>query len=333
MINFKAPLRDIRFVREELLNFDAHYQSLPNFDEISDDLTSAIIEEGAKFCENVLAPLNRIGDVEGCRLEDGEVHTPSGFKEAYEKYVAGGWTGISQEPAYGGQGLPESLRLVMTEMVGTANWSWGMYTILSTGARHTISEHGTEDQKQAYLTKLVDGSWMGTMCLTEPHCGTDLGQLRTKAERNDDGSYRLTGTKIFISAGEHDWAENIIHIVLARLPGAPSGTKGISLFIVPKYRVYSDGTVGERNNVSCGALEHKMGVNGSATCVMNFDGAEGYLIGQPNKGLACMFTFMNTARLDTAVQGVCHAELGYQGSLAYAKDRFAGPCSIWSKGC
>ena len=324
MIDYKAPLRDIRFVRDELLNFGAHYQTLPECDGLSGDLTNAIIEEGAKFCTSVLAPLNRVGDAEGCRLENGEVHTPSGFKEAYAQYVLGGWTGLSQEAAYGGQGLPESLRLVMTELIGTANWSWGMYTVLSTGARHTISEHGTEDQKQAYLTKLVEGRWMGTMCLTEPHCGTDLGQLRTKAESNDDGSYRLTGTKIFISAGDHDWAENIVHIVLARLPDSPSGTKGISLFIVPKLKVNADGSIGEANNVSCGSLEHKMGVNGNATCVMNFDGAEGYLIGPPNKGLACMFTFMNTARLDAAIQGVCHAELGYQGSLAYAKDRLQG---------
>ncbi|GAB3106359.1 acyl-CoA dehydrogenase [Aestuariicella hydrocarbonica] len=321
MADYKAPLRDIQFTMYELLDYEQHWQALPKFEETGADIANAIMEENAKFCENVLAPINQSGDAEGCQWNDGEVTTPKGFKEAYQQFVEAGWPSMTHSPDHGGQGLPPSLGLVLNEMVGTANWSWGMYPGLSHGAMNTIEEHGTDEQKEVYLTKLVSGEWTGTMCLTEPHCGTDLGMLRTKAEPNADGSYAISGTKIFISAGEHDMAENIVHIVLARLPDAPAGTKGISLFIVPKFNIAEDGSVADRNGVSCGSIEHKMGIKASATCVMNFDNAKGYLIGPPNRGLNCMFTFMNTARLGTALQGVAHAELGFQKSLDYARDR------------
>ncbi|UTA49248.1 acyl-CoA dehydrogenase C-terminal domain-containing protein [Simiduia sp. 21SJ11W-1] len=321
MSDYKAPLREIQYVMWELLGYEQHYQSLPGGDEASSDVVNAVLEEGAKFCENVLAPINAVGDQEGCKWNDGEVKTATGFKEAYQQYVEAGWPSMCHHVEHGGQGLPQSLGTVLSEMVGSANWSWGMYPGLSHGAMNTIEAHGTDEQKEHYLTKLVEGSWTGTMCLTEAHCGTDLGMLRTKAEPNADGSYNITGTKIFISAGEHDMAENIVHIVLARLPDAPAGTKGISLFIVPKFNVNADGSLGERNNLKCGSLEHKMGIHGNATCVMNFDGAKGFLIGPPNKGLNCMFTFMNTARLGTALQGLAHAEVGFQKSLEYARDR------------
>ena len=321
MPEYKAPLRDMRFAMNELLNIEQHYATLPGGEEATPELIDAILEEGAKFAENELAPLNRSGDQEGCRWEDGEVFTPSGFKEAYNKFVEGGWPSLSHSPDLGGQGLPESLGIVINELVGTANWSWSMYPGLSHGAMNTLEAHGTNEQQQEYLVPLIEGRWTGTMCLTEPHCGTDLGLLRTKAEPNDDGSYAISGTKIFISAGEHDMAENIIHIVLARLPDAPRGTKGISLFIVPKHHVNADGSLGERNGVSCGSLEHKMGIHGNSTCVMNFDQARGYLIGPANKGLNCMFTFMNTARIGTALQGLAHAEFGFQNSLIYARER------------
>ncbi|WP_293267283.1 acyl-CoA dehydrogenase C-terminal domain-containing protein [Neptunomonas sp.] len=320
MPEYKAPIREIQFVMNEVLESEKHYASLPGCEEATPDMISAIIEEGAKFSERVLSPLNQVGDQEGCQFSDGEVTTPTGFKEAYQQYVEGGWPSLAHDPAHGGQGLPESIGTVISEMVGTANWSWGMYPGLSHGAMNTLHEHGTDEQKEVYLTKLVSGEWTGTMCLTEPHCGTDLGLLRTKAEPQADGSYKVSGTKIFISAGEHDMADNIIHIVLARLPDAPAGTKGISLFIVPKFTPESEG-VGARNGVACGSLEHKMGIHGNSTCVMNFDEATGYLIGPANKGLNCMFTFMNTARLGTALQGLAHAEWGFQNSLPYAKDR------------
>lgn len=323
MPEYKAPLRDIKFVMTELLDSEQHYANLEGAEDATPDMIDAIIGEGAKFCEQVLSPLNQVGDNEGCTWSEDGVKTPTGFKEAYQQYVEGGWPSMTADPNYGGQGLPHSLGLVMSEMVGTSNWSWGMYPGLSHGATNTIEAHGTEEQKQTYLTKLISGEWTGTMCLTEPHCGSDLGTLRTKAEPNADGTYAITGTKIFISAGEHDMAENIVHIVLARLPGAPEGTKGISLFIVPKQLPNEDGSSGESNAVSCGSIEHKMGIHGNATCVMNFDGAKGWLIGPENKGLNCMFTFMNTARIGTAIQGLGAAELGFQGSLAYAKDRLA----------
>ncbi|WP_286236887.1 acyl-CoA dehydrogenase C-terminal domain-containing protein [Neptuniibacter halophilus] len=318
MPEYKAPLRDMSFVLNEVLQSEAHYSNLPGCEEATPDMLSAIMEEGAKFAERVLSPLNQVGDQQGCTWNDGQVTTPEGFKEAYQQFVEGGWPSLSHETEYGGQGLPESVGIVINEMVGTANWSWSMYPGLSHGAMNTLGAHGTEEQKETYLTKLVSGEWTGTMCLTEPHCGTDLGMLRTKAEPQADGSYKISGTKIFISAGEHDMADNIVHIVLARLPDAPEGTKGISLFIVPKHLPEAPGA---DNGVSCGSLEHKMGIHGNATCVMNFDNATGYLIGPANKGLNCMFTFMNTARLGTALQGLAHAEWGFQNSLEYAKER------------
>lgn len=321
MADYKAPLRDIQFAMNELLDYPAHYADLPNGEEASPEVVSAIIEEAAKFCENVLAPLNSVGDQEGCQWNDGEVTTPTGFKEAYQQYVEAGWPSMTHSAEHGGQGLPPSLGTVINEMVGESNWSWGMYPGLSHGAMNTVAAHGTDEQKETYLTKLISGEWTGTMCLTEPHCGTDLGMLRTKAEPNTDGSYAISGTKIFISAGEHDMAENIVHIVLARLPDAPAGTKGISLFIVPKFNIAADGTLADRNGVKCGSIEHKMGIHGNSTCVMNFDGAKGFLIGPPNKGLMAMFTFMNTARLGTAIQGLAHAEIGFQKSLDYARER------------
>ncbi|MEZ5511285.1 MAG: acyl-CoA dehydrogenase C-terminal domain-containing protein [Gammaproteobacteria bacterium] len=323
MPDYKAPRRDIQFLLHEVLNAEEHYKALRGDEDVNRDLIDAIVEEGAKFCENELAPLNRSGDEEGCGFENGVVTTPKGFKEAYGKYIEGGWPSLSAHVEDGGQGLPNSLGIVMSEMMGTANWSWGMYPGLSHGAIKTLEQHGTKEQKDTFLTRLVSGEWTGTMCLTEPHCGTDLGILRTKAEPNADGSYAISGTKIFISAGEHDMVDNIIHIVLARLPDAPKGTKGISLFIVPKVNVNSDGSLGERNTVTCGSIEHKMGIKASATCVMNFDKAKGFLIGPPNRGLNCMFTFMNTARVGTAIQGVAAAEGSYQGALAYAKERLA----------
>ena len=321
MPDYKAPLRDMRFLLHEVLDMTTHYQTLPGSEDLDADTVDAVLEEGSKFAERVLAPLNAVGDQQGCHFNNGAVTTPDGFKEAYQQYVEGGWPALSHRPEYGGQGLPDSLGIIMNELIGTANWAWSMYPGLSHGAMNTLEIHGTEEQKQTYLTKLVSGQWTGTMCLTESHCGTDLGLLRTKAEPQADGSYKITGTKIFISAGEHDMAENIVHIVLARLPDAPAGTKGISLFIVPKFLPNAEGEIGERNAVQCGSIEHKMGIHGNATAVLNFDGAKGFLIAEPNKGLQAMFVFMNTARLGTAIQGLAHAEWAFQNSLAYAKDR------------
>ncbi|MFV0476768.1 MAG: acyl-CoA dehydrogenase C-terminal domain-containing protein [Parahaliea sp.] len=323
MPEYKAPLRDISFVMNELLESEALYQSLPGYEEASADLMNAIIEEGAKFAENVLVPINQSGDEQGCSWSPEGVATPDGFKSAYLQYVENGWPALSADVEHGGQGMPNLLGSIISELVGSANWSWGMYPGLSHGAIKTIEAHGDDEQKQKYLTKLISGDWSGTMCLTEAHCGSDLGLLRTKAEPQADGSYSITGTKIFISAGDHDMTDNIVHIVLARLPDAPEGTKGISLFIVPKVNVNNDGTLGERNTVNCDSIEHKMGIKASVTCVMSFDGAKGYLIGPPNKGLACMFTFMNTARIGTAIQGLAASELSFQGALTYARDRLA----------
>ncbi|MGQ9425743.1 acyl-CoA dehydrogenase C-terminal domain-containing protein [Gilvimarinus sp. F26214L] len=321
MTEFKAPLRDIRFVRDELLDFPGLWAKLPGCEEITPDMTEAILEELGKFCENELAPLNQRGDEQGCRLEGTEVKTPDGFKEAYQLFVESGWPALATSPEYGGQGLPHSLGMVMNELLGTANWSWSMYPLLSHGAKVSLEAHGDDALKATYLTKLSEGQWTGTMCLTEPHCGTDLGLLRTKAEPQADGSYHLTGTKIFISSGEHDMAENIVHLVIARTPDAPEGTKGISLFLVPKFLPNDDGSLGERNKVTCGSLEEKMGIHGNATCVLNFDGAKGFLVGELNKGLNHMFTMMNSARLGVALQGLAHLELGLQNATAYARDR------------
>ncbi|MEK8086687.1 acyl-CoA dehydrogenase C-terminal domain-containing protein [Aquabacterium sp. A3] len=321
MPQYKAPLRDMRFLLNEVFDYPAHYASLPNGEDATPDMVDAILEGCATFCEEVLSPLYLTGDQEGCTINDGEVTTPKGYKEAYAEYAAGGWQGLAHPKVYGGQELPMSLNLLKSEMMGTANWPFTMYPGLSLGCMNTIYLHGNDKQKETYLPPLIEGRWAGTMCLTEPQCGTDLGQVKTKAEPQADGSYKLTGTKIFISSGEHDLTENIIHIVLARLPDAPKGTRGISLFIVPKFIVNADGSLGERNTVKAGALEHKMGIRASATCVMNFDDATGYMISQPNKGLEAMFTFMNSARIGTALQGLAHAELSYQGSLPYAKER------------
>ncbi|GAB5452304.1 MAG: phenylacyl-CoA dehydrogenase [Halioglobus sp.] len=323
MPEFRAPTRDIRFVINEVLESEKLYQTLPGCEDASEDIINAIVEEGGKFAEEVLAPLYQSGDEEGCTWSEDGVKTPTGFADAYRQYVENGWPALSADAEYGGQGLPNLLGIVMNELAGTANWSWLMYPGLSHGAINTLEEHGDEHQKQLYLTKLISGEWTGTMCLTESHCGSDLGLLRSKAEPQADGSYAITGTKIFISAGEHDMAENIVHIVLARLPDAPEGTKGISLFIVPKFNVNEDGSVGERNAVHCASIEEKMGIHGNATAVLNFDGAKGFLIGPPNRGLNCMFTFMNVARIGTAIQGLAHTERSFQGALAYAKDRLA----------
>ncbi|MFC3903640.1 hypothetical protein SAMN05421749_102443 [Acinetobacter marinus] len=320
---YKAPLRDVRFLMNEVFDFSSHYKTLSNGELADPDTVDMILEGAADFCENVLAPLNQSGDDEGCTFDNGEVKTPKGFKAAYDQFIQGGWQGLSYPEEFGGQNLPQSLNLIKAEMMGTANWSFQMYPGLSIGCMNTILQFGTEEQKQTYMPHLVAGTWSGTMCLTEPQCGTDLGQVKTKAEPQADGTYAISGTKIFISAGEHDLTENIIHIVLARLPDAPEGTRGISLFIVPKFMPTADGGVGERNPVTCGSIEHKMGIKASATAVLNFDNAVGYLIGEPNKGLHAMFTFMNTARIGTAIQGICHAELAFQGALPYAKDRMS----------
>ncbi len=321
MPTYKAPLRDMRFLINEVLDYPAHYARLSNGGEATPDMVEAILEGAATLCEEVLAPLNLSGDQEGCHFDAGEVRTPAGFREAYRQFVEGGWQGLSFPSEFGGQGLPTSLSVFKAEMMGAANWSFSMYPGLSLGCINTLLRYASEAQKSRYLPALVSGEWTGTMCLTEPQCGTDLGQIRTRAEPQPDGSYQITGTKMFVSAGEHDLASNIVHIVLARLPGAPTGTRGISLFVVPKFLVREDGSAGQRNAVSCGSIEHKMGIRASATAVLNFDEAIGQLIFEPNKGLEAMFTFMNTARIGIAVQGIAHAEASFQGALSYARER------------
>jgi alkylation response protein AidB-like acyl-CoA dehydrogenase len=320
MVTYQAPLRDIRFVMNEVLDYPGHYQSLPHGEDASSDVVEAIVDAAATFCQEVLSPLNATADQEGCHFQAGEVTTPTGFKEAYAQFVAGGWQSLSFPAEYGGQGLPVSLNLIKSEMMGTANWAFTMYPGLSIGCINTLLQYGTEPLKRQYLPKLVAGEWTGTMCLTEPQCGSDLGQVKTMATPLPDGTYALSGTKIFISSGEHDLTDNIVHIVLARLPDAPPGTRGISLFVVPKCLVMPDGSLGARNRVQCGSLEHKMGIHGNATAVLHFDGAVGTLIAEPNRGLEAMFTFMNTARIGTAIQGVAHAELSFQGALRYAHE-------------
>lgn len=323
MPTYKAPLRDIRFVLEDLLDCDNHYQKLEGVVELGDDLREAIINEAAKFAENVLALCNQSGDEEGCHFKDGNVTTPKGFKEAFKLYAEGGWASLSAEESVGGQSLPASVGIVVNELFGSANWAWNMYTGLTFGAVKCIGLHGSEDQRQTYVRKMVEGTWTGTMCITEAHCGSDVGLAKTKAELQADGSYKITGTKFFITGGDHDMAENIVHLVLARTIGAPEGTKGISLFICPKYLPDANGNPGERNSVSAGSIEKKMGIKASATCVMNFDGAKAFMVGEENSGLAQMFTMMNEARIGTALQGLCGVSSAYQGSLAYAKDRLA----------
>jgi len=321
MTPYKAPLRDMRFQMNEVFDYPAHYASLPDCADATPDIVDAILESAAKLAEDILAPLNLSGDLEGCQFKDGVVATPAGFKEAYARFVADGWQGLSFPIEYGGQGLPASVSAFKSEMMGTANWSFNMYPGLSLGCISTILRYGTEAQKAQYLPSLVSGKWTGTMCLTEAQCGTDLGQIRARAEPQADGSFRVTGTKVFISSGEHDLTENIIHVVLARLPGAAAGTRGISLFIVPKVIVNADGSLGERNAVRCGSIEHKMGIRASATAVLNFEAATASMIGEPNKGLEAMFNFMNTARIGTAIQGIAHAEASFQCALPYALER------------
>jgi len=323
MANYTAPLRDMRFVMNEFLDA-GKLTELPGYEEMTPDLIDAVLEEAAKVCQEVLHPLNRSGDEEGCTFENGVVRTPQGFKEAYETFKDGGWVGIACDPEWGGQGLPKLVNAMVEEMICSANLSFGMYPGLSHGAYVALNAHGAQEQKELYLPKLVSGEWSGTMCLTEPQCGTDLGLIRTKADPNDDGSYSITGTKIFISAGEHDLTENIIHLVLARLPDAPPGVKGISLFVVPKFLPNEDGTVGPRNGVQCGSIEHKMGIKASATCVMNFDQAKGWLVGKPHKGMQAMFTMMNTERIAVGIQGLGLGEAAYQGAVEYARERLQG---------
>ncbi|WP_114184699.1 acyl-CoA dehydrogenase C-terminal domain-containing protein [Microvirga aerophila] len=321
---YKAPVEDVMFLLNDVFPIERH-NNLPGFADATPDTVEAILSEGAKLCEEVFAPLNLPGDQEGCkRHPDGSVTTPKGFKEAYEAFVAGGWMGLSAPEEFGGQGLPTTLNTVMQEFLSSANLALGMYPGLTQGAIAALVVHASQDIKDIYLPKMVEGAWTGTMNLTEPHCGTDLGLLKTKAVPNGDGSYAISGTKIFISAGEHDMAENIVHLVLARIEGAPAGTKGISLFVVPKFLVKEDGSLGERNGVSCGSIEHKMGIHGNATCVMNYDGAKGWLIGQENRGLNAMFVMMNEARLAVGVQGLAQSEVAYQNAVAYAKDRLQG---------
>ena len=321
MGQYIAPLRDMQFVMHELLNVESELKDLPKHADLDAETINQVLEEAGKFCSDVLFPLNRSGDEEGCSWNDSVVTTPKGFKEAYQQYVEAGWPALACDPDFGGQGLPVLVNNAVYEMMNSANQAWTMYPGLSHGAYECLHEHGTAEQKATYLAKLVSGEWTGTMCLTEPHCGTDLGMLRTKAAPNSDGSYAITGTKIFISSGEHDMAGNIIHLVLARLPDAPIGTKGISLFVVPKFLPDASGNVGERNGIKCGSIEHKMGIHGNSTCVMNLDDARGWLVGEANRGLNAMFVMMNAARLGVGSQGLGLTEVTYQNSLVYAKER------------
>ncbi len=324
MPTYKAPVDDVRFLLTDVLNI-RRYDNLAGFADASPDVVDAILTEGARLCEEVFAPTNQAGDREGCtRHPDGRVTTPSGFREAYAAFVEGGWMGLPAPVPYGGQGLPGYLNTVMQEFVSSANLALGMYPALTQGAIAALMVHGSDEQKRRFLPRMVSGEWTGTMNLTEPQCGTDLGLLTTKAVPQPDGSYAITGTKIFISAGEHDLAENIIHLVLARIEGAPAGTKGISLFVVPKMLLGEDGSAGARNGVSCGAIERKMGIHGNATCVMNYDGATGWLVGEAHRGLNAMFVMMNEARLAVGVQGLAQSEIAYQNAAAYAKERLQG---------
>jgi alkylation response protein AidB-like acyl-CoA dehydrogenase len=320
---YDPPLRDMRFVLNELFRDDG-FGDIPAHAEFTPDLTDAVLEEAARFCRDVLLPLNRSGDEEGCLIENGVVRTPKGFQEAYKQFAEGGWTALASDPQWGGQGLPEAVNKLVEEMICGANLSFSLYPGLTHGATTAIEGHAADALKQAYLPRMVSGEWSGTMCLTEAHCGTDLGLLRTRAVPQDDGSYRITGSKIFISAGEHDLTENIVHLVLARLPDAPGGVKGISLFLVPKYLPKDDGTPGPTNGVACANIEHKMGLKASATCQMNFEESVGWLVGEPNKGMAAMFTMMNTERVSVGIQGLGVGEAAYQAAVWYAKDRIQG---------
>jgi alkylation response protein AidB-like acyl-CoA dehydrogenase len=323
MQTYNAPLRDMRFVLHELHGLDK-LNAYPKYADFTADVVDSVLEEAAKIATEVLLPLNAVGDLEGCHLENGVVRTPKGFKEAYNLFREGGWASLGSDPQWGGQGLPESVNKLVEEMISATNCAFGLYPGLTHGATRALEGHGTEELKQAYLPKMIEGTWSGSMCLTEPHCGTDLGLLRTRAVPKGDGSYRIDGSKIFISAGEHDLTENIIHLVLAKLPDAPPGVKGISLFLVPKFIPNADGAPGPRNGVVCTGIEHKMGLKGSATCQLTFEDAQGWLIGEPHKGMQAMFTMMNTERLAVGVQGLGIGEAAYQAGVAYAKDRVQG---------
>jgi len=321
MGQYIAPRRDMQFVLHELLDVENEFKAMPAFAEIGKDLIDQVIEQAGKFTAEVLFPLNQSGDHEGCHFKDGEVTTPKGFKEAYKRYCEAGWPSLSADTEFGGQGLPHTVQYTVQEMLNSANQAFTMYPGLGHGAYEALHAHGTDEQKQTYLPKLISGEWCGTMCLTEPHAGTDLGLLRTKAEPDGNGAYKLTGTKIFVSAGEHDLAPNIIHLVLAKLPDSPPGTRGISLFIVPKFVPDANGNPGARNRIRCGSIEHKLGIRANATCVMNLEDATGYLVGEPHKGLMAMFVMMNGARLGVGLQGLGLTEVAYQNSAAYAKER------------
>jgi len=321
--HYTAPLADVRFALYDVLEVEKLFARLPSCEALNRELMDAVLEEAAKFSQAVLAPLNQTGDSQGCTFDKNTagVTTPEGFKHAYEQFVEGGWAGLTAPEAFGGQGLPETIGAPVKEFIDSANLAWGTYPLLSHGAIEALRVIGEDWQREAFLKPIAEGRWTGTMCLTEAHCGSDLGLLKTRAEPNPDGSYAITGTKIFITAGEHDFTDNIVHLVLARLPDAPPGVKGISLFIVPKLKVDREGKIGERNAVRCGAIEHKMGLKGSATCVMKFDGAQGWLIGEPHRGLNAMFVMMNTARLAVGLQGLALSERAYQNALGYARER------------
>ncbi len=322
MADYQAPLRDMRFVLNEVFDAPKLWQALPALAEVVDAETAdAILEEAGKITANSIAPLNRSGDEEGCRWDDGAVSTPAGYREAYQLYAEGGWVGVGGDPAFGGMGMPKVISAQVEEMMNSASLAFGLYPMLTSGACLSIYAHASEELKQKYLPNMYAGVWSGSMCLTEPHAGTDLGIIRTKAEPQADGSYKVSGTKIFITGGEHDLTENIIHLVLAKLPDAPAGSRGISLFLVPKVLVNDDGSLGERNSLSCGSIEHKMGIQASATCVMNFDGATGWMVGEANKGLAAMFTMMNYERLGVGIQGLATGERSYQSAIEYARER------------
>ena len=324
MATYKAPLDDMRFVLNDVFEAEKLWASMPATAEVTRDLADAILDEAGKMVEGLLLPLNRSGDEEGCQWNDGVVTTPKGFKEAYKTFAENGWTALAGNPVYGGQGMPKSLSVLFEEMIHATNTSFALYPLLSNGATLCLDAHASDELKDMYLPKMYSGEWAGTMCLTEPHCGTDLGIMRTKAVPNADGSFQVSGTKIFITGGEHDLTSNIIHLVLAKLPGAPEGSKGISLFLVPKFLPDANGNAGERNGVKCGSIEHKMGIKGSATCVLNFDDAKGWLVGEENQGLAAMFTMMNYERLSIGLQGTGLGEASYQSAVAYAKDRLQG---------